>query len=165
MEMEDKEHRRARLVELVEYRRKHQGMLKTAFAVKADMEPTYLSRLLSDPSKKQHRAIELTAMAKIIKGHELSSNWFNLPLGSELEPATGQQAALAKIYGLTPMAISLATYFNARVPLEETAQVEAFNAAQDGITAWLERRKSSQNVEPVQPPSLKKLPAKRRART
>lgn len=165
MEIEGKEHRRARLIELVEYRREHQGMSKAEFAAKASMEPTYLSRLLSDPDKKQHRAIELTAMSKIIEGHELSSNWFNLPMGSELEPANDRKAALAKVYGLSPMAISLATYFNARVPADQGAQVEAFNAAQDGITTWLEQRKNSQSSELAPTLTLRKSRARRRART
>lgn len=80
--IEENEHWRLRLVELVAHLKTTKGFNQRQIAEEAGMTPDYLSRLLYIQGKKGRKNLGLDTMRRLCAAFNLPPNWFDLPLSS-----------------------------------------------------------------------------------
>jgi len=105
---EKKEHRRRRLLELLEVTYgMERGRIRRA-AERIDCDRNYLSRLLSTPDSSGHKNMGEDFQDKIEKAFDLAPGWLDMPLGTPIIKAISGYGASAAL-GVPPPAVQAPT--------------------------------------------------------
>lgn len=93
-----KEHRRLRLIELLQMTYKGARGHQTQAAMRIGCDQNYLSRLLSPPDRKGHKNIGEEYQDRIEDGFNLQPGWLDMPLGTPII-SRQSKAAIPATYG------------------------------------------------------------------
>lgn len=91
--IEENEHWRLRLLELVAHLKATRGFNQRQIAEEAGMTPDYLSRLLYVAEKKGRKNLGMDTMRRLCAAFDLPPNWFDLPLNTTPPASTSGMAA------------------------------------------------------------------------
>lgn len=93
---EKREHRRLRLIELLQMTYNGARGYQTKAATRIGCDQNYLSRLLSPPDRSGHKNIGEEYRDRIEAGFELQPGWLDMPLGTEVIPRNTKTLAASK---------------------------------------------------------------------